>query len=125
MAIATGISHAALVVTDVERAKDFYVNFLGLREIPRPARVVGRIPGAWLECESGHQVHLIGDADAKGIGDTSNRYRPHLALHVDDFDGSLKALDERGITYRAGELDGARTASFDDPDGNSIELTTR
>ena len=125
MAIATGISHAAIIVTDVERAKEFYVNFLGLQEIPRPARVIGRIPGAWLQTEAGHQVHLIGVSSADELPKSQGMYRPHLALHVEDIDATRAALDARGIQYRVGEVDGAHTASFDDPDGNSVELTTR
>jgi catechol 2,3-dioxygenase-like lactoylglutathione lyase family enzyme len=123
MALATGISHAALIVRDVERAKDFYVNFLGLREIPRPERI--KIPGAWLVCENGHQVHLIGDANAQNVSGVTSNYRPHLALHVEDINLVVEKIKERGIPYRLGEVDGAYTATIDDPDGNSIELTTR
>ncbi len=49
------LNHVAITVTDNARATRFYVDVLGLKELPRPDF---GIPGAWLATETG-MIHLV------------------------------------------------------------------
>jgi len=51
----------------------------------------------------------------------------HVAFQVEDFDKTLKKLEELGITIKEGpgeRFDGQRFLFILDPDGNRIEITT-
>jgi len=50
--------HMALLVANVEHARDFYIRALGMQEIPRPKHF--NFPGAWLS-KGNFQIHLIGE----------------------------------------------------------------
>jgi len=114
--------HAAIKVSDVERAREFYKNVLGLGEIPRPD--VGR-PGAWLTVGDA-QVHLIHgepnhDGGEAGMGMMTTP--AHIAIVIDDFPSISAELDRRGIEHRVitGSVAG-NVVFLRDPDGNAIEL---
>jgi catechol 2,3-dioxygenase-like lactoylglutathione lyase family enzyme len=109
-----GVHHVSLNVRDVEEARRFYVEVLGLEEIPRPAFP---FPGAWLR-SGGQEIHLIrqeGQRAPEG---------QHFAFHVDDVDGAAAALAARGVAV-GGPMDvpgAGRQAFLRDPSGNLIEL---
>ena len=46
----TGIHHSSIVVTDMERARQFYRDILGLKQIERPANFTN--PVVWLDRKS-------------------------------------------------------------------------
>ena len=50
-----GIHHVSINVRDVDAAKSFYIDVLGMRELPRPD--LG-FPGAWL-ASGAQEVHLL------------------------------------------------------------------
>ena len=66
-------SHAALKITDVERARNFYEKVLGLTALPRPNFGFG---GAWYEVGD-NQIHLISlltaDQQAEFLGTWEKR----------------------------------------------------
>ncbi len=109
-----GVHHVSLNVSDVEEARRFYVDVLGLEEIPRPAFP---FPGAWLR-SGGQEIHLIrqeGHRAPEG---------QHFAFRVDDVDAAAKALAARGVSV-GGPMDvpgAGRQAFLRDPSGNLIEL---
>ncbi|MBS0264539.1 MAG: DUF1805 domain-containing protein, partial [Planctomycetes bacterium] len=49
------IDHVTLVVTDLERSADFYVNLLGMQRVTRPQF---NFPGLWFQAGA-TQIHLI------------------------------------------------------------------
>ncbi len=110
--------HAAVRVTDVPRAREFYVNVLGFKELPRPDVPN---PGAWLALGD-VQVHLVNGPVSSGA-DPSMATRPHIAIVMDDFQGVSAELDKHGIKHRVilGSVAGSIVA-LNDPDGNAIEL---
>jgi glyoxylase I family protein len=110
--------HAAVRVTDVPRAREFYVNVLGFKELPRPDVPN---PGAWLALGD-VQVHLVNGPVSNGA-DPSMATRPHIAIVMDDFQSVSAELDRHGIKHKVilGSVAGSIVA-LTDPDGNAIEL---
>ena len=110
--------HAAVRVTDVPRARDFYINVLGFKELPRPDVPN---PGAWLALGD-VQVHLVNGPVSNGA-DPSMATRPHIAIVMDDFQSVSAELDKHGIKHKVimGSVAGSIVA-LTDPDGNAIEL---
>ena len=121
----TVLNHVAVRVTDVDKAKNFYENVIGLRKIPRPQI---KIPGEWYGIGD-NALHIIGGEPREGIYPTG----PHVAIEVEDFEATKARVEELGLPY----LDGAamvarmtpeaqrmvgRQLWIRDPDGNVIEL---
>jgi catechol 2,3-dioxygenase-like lactoylglutathione lyase family enzyme len=125
------LDHGGLLVAAEQRARAFYVDGLGLTEVPRPANF--DFPGLWVAVGD-QQLHIIGEADAGRAREVHPGWRPdelargyatHLALEVDDFDGYLAGLRERGIALVGGPRDrgdGVMQAYVTDPDGHVIEI---
>jgi len=121
------INHVAIMVSDVERSKNFYEKVLKLKKIPRPKTTV---PGEWLGIGD-NQLHLIGERAPEGKIDPR---RPHMALAVEDLEAAKSALTEMGVSF----VDATRQTVIpmneetlklvgkqiwlEDPDGNMIEL---
>lgn len=121
---ANGLSHLGLRVTDLARAKRFYVDTLG-------CQLVREIEGAVLINMYGMLIGLYG-ADAHASGD--DHFDPfrvgldHLALAVEDpgtLEGLKKDLDAARVPNNGVEEDPEtrdRYISFHDPDGIAWEL---
>lgn len=125
------IDHGGLLVSDVERAVRFYVDALGLEQVPRPGTF--DTPGAWLQVGA-QQIHLIGETEPGRATAMTPRYDhaevvigygTHLALVVDDLDAALARAAAAGVTP-PGEVfargDGVKRVFVTDPDGHVIEL---
>ena len=82
-----GVHHVSINVSDVDAAKDFYVDVLGLTE--RADRPDFGFGGAWLDL-GGQQVHLI-------EGAVPDRLGQHFAIAVDDLDAVVDELRGRGV----------------------------
>jgi catechol 2,3-dioxygenase-like lactoylglutathione lyase family enzyme len=109
----SAVHHVSINVEDVDAARDFYVNVLGLKE--RRDRPDFGFPGAWLDA-GGQQVHLIGAPTPAAQGQ-------HFALQVEDLAGVITELRERGITVSDSVPVATSLQAFlNDPSGNQIEL---
>lgn len=116
---------AILPTTDVDRAKDFYQNTLGLKLAPEPIEEGGAM------FEAGKGTRLL----------VYTRQEPNKAEHtqagfmVDDLEGVIKELEDKGVKFEDYDLenvktvghimtmdDGTRTAWFKDPDGNILAI---
>ena|SRR5947209_5923401 len=121
---AKGLSHLGLRVTDLARAKRFYVDTLG-------CEVVREIEGAVLINVYGILVGLYGSDSYSSRHDHFDPFRvglDHLALAVEDA-GMLESLrqdlDAAGVPNHGVEEDPEthdRYISFHDPDGIAWEL---
>jgi glyoxylase I family protein len=114
---ATGLNHAAVRITDPERAKSFYEKVLGLKQIPRPDF---RFGGAWYGIGP-NAIHLI---SSENRGQKPDPLGAHIALDVADFDATRRALSEMKIEFleAPANMGAGRQLWILDPDGNTIEL---
>ncbi|MDP9320769.1 MAG: VOC family protein [Chloroflexota bacterium] len=113
-----GLHHAQVFYPAGEeaRARRFYSEQLGLREIPRPESLRGQ-PGIWFEVPGGSQVHLAVEADL------APHPRRHFALRVDDVTRVRSALEGAGVRSEdATQITGWTRCYVFDPFGNKIEL---
>jgi [ribosomal protein S5]-alanine N-acetyltransferase len=98
-----------------ERARTFWRDLLGLREVPRPAEMAGR-PGMWFE-RGAVRVHVGVEEDFRPAK------KAHPALRAIGYDALLARLAAAGHAARPAETPGgARRAHVDDPFGNRVEL---
>lgn len=118
-----GYAHVAIVVDDLDAAREFWIGALELEELRRPDLGV---PGMWLRVGD-LQLHFIENEVMPVPGPGF----PHLALHVpaDDWDATMAALRARDVAFLMGPSErddfGARVraAFVADPAGNVVELT--
>jgi catechol 2,3-dioxygenase-like lactoylglutathione lyase family enzyme len=110
------IEHVAVVVSDVERAKHFYGDVLGLTEVPRPDSF--DFPGAWYR-NGPTDLHIITNPQPDA------RSRRHVAFYVADLGVAARVLEAHGHPvrpehkYKIRDIDRFFT---EDPDGNRIEI---
>ena len=121
---ANGLSHLGLRVTDLARAKHFYVDTLG-------CQVVRETDGAVLVNVSGIIVALIGTDSSSSTDDRFDPFRvglDHLALAIENpgiLEGLKRDLDAAGVRNNGVEEDPkshVKYISFYDPDGIAWEL---
>jgi lactoylglutathione lyase len=118
------IGHVAISVRDIERSLDFYVRQLGFAEMFRLERE-GRLWIVYLRITDEQYLELFPDA----TGDRAPPFAAvginHVCLEVDDMDGAIRELAERGVKLtqqRKTGVDHNEQAWIEDPDGNRIEL---
>jgi lactoylglutathione lyase len=132
MRISVRPHHVGLTVTDLERARDWYEQALGLElelafELPEGAR------GAMLRSADGARVELFevegsvdGLAGADPPGAMRTRGFGHVAFELEDLDAGYAAIIAAGSAEvwapRPSPEPGRRMAFVHDPDGNLIEL---
>jgi catechol 2,3-dioxygenase-like lactoylglutathione lyase family enzyme len=110
------VHHVSINVPDVDQAKSFYVEVLGLSSrTDRPALGIG---GVWLDA-GGEQVHLI-------EGETPRSLGQHFALLVGDLEATIRELRAKGVKVSdASPVGASRQAFLTDPAGNMVELHQR
>ena len=109
------LDHCSILVTDLARARDFYVGVLGLREIAKPKTFDFAV--IWFDLGNGQTLHLL----KKPQPDT--RSPRHFALTVADARAAREHVRARGIAVEETTLIPHCDRFFiHDPDGNRIEL---
>jgi catechol 2,3-dioxygenase-like lactoylglutathione lyase family enzyme len=118
---ANGLSHLGLRVTNLARAKHFYVDTLG-------CQVVRETDGGVLVNVSGMLVALNGNDSSTDHFDPFRVGLDHLALAVEDpgiLEDLKRDLDAAGVRNNGVEVDPkshVKYISFYDPDGIAWEL---
>jgi glyoxylase I family protein len=116
------LHHVSVSVTDLERARRFYREVLGLTEIPRPAF---DFPGAWFSLGD-RELHLLVHTTPRSLRGTTDvdPRDGHLALRVSDYDAMLERLRTHGVEAVASRVNPTPWSQLylADPDGNMIEL---
>ena len=122
----TGIGHVAFRVTDLQRSLEFYCGILGLREAFRLEKE--GMPSPWivyLQVAPGDFIELFPGAEKVGAQPGDDAGYHHYCLLVDDINGTLQELGERGLPIEGAPSQGvAKNYQYwvTDPDGNRIEL---
>ncbi|HTY79109.1 MAG TPA: VOC family protein [Candidatus Bathyarchaeia archaeon] len=115
--------HVSVCVSDLERARAFYGDRLGLKEIPRPAF---DFPGVWYELDGNIALHIMvaKRPPARVAHQPFDVIYPHFALWTDDADLTCARLRAEGIEVRdfVSTPTGLRQLFVDDPDGNRVEF---
>ena len=117
-----GIHNVSLDVRDLEKARTFYKDVIGLQEMERPPF---QFTGAWFAIgNTGQQLHLIvhpGQTLRQGGIDSRDG---HFAIRVGSYRQTLEWLDRQGIPYdaRPNSTAGFPQIYVTDPDDNIIEL---
>jgi catechol 2,3-dioxygenase-like lactoylglutathione lyase family enzyme len=114
-----GIAHLAVFVSNLERARWFYRDFLGLDEMGSVRGPDGRIDVAVLSINERQTIELI-DRPTAGEGQLD-----HVALQTDDVRRMREYVVSRGVGA-ATEIDdgpgGYRGFFVTDPDGHRLEF---
>ena len=117
--------HQALIVNNLQESGDFYLDILGLEEIPVGA---GQDPPKrWFKTNNGKEIHLI--QSASEINKLPKSI--HMAFSPTNFESFIDNLKKNEIDYSnwKGELntiqervDGQRQIWIQDPQGYWIEI---
>ena len=125
------LHHVSVPVSDLERAKQFYGEVLGLSEMGRPPF---SFQGAWYQVGD-RQLHLI-VADSKATlrgGKPVDSHDVHFAIRVRSFKQAVEHMRGKGYSPDASDPmlvsreNPTGTAGFPqlyvlDPDGNVVEI---
>ena len=117
--------HIAVICSDYDAAKEFYMDKLGFerfREVYRPEQR----DHLWMlrKGDTVLEVFIRPDAPARVTNPEALGLR-HLAFHVEDIVSAVEWLRSRGIEtepIREDPINGGRFTFFKDPDGLPLEL---
>ena len=123
------IHHVAIICSDYERSKDFYVSGLGLRILNEVYRAERRSFKLDLAINDHYQIELFSfeSPPMRPSRPESGGLR-HLAFEVDDVDEVVTSLNLKAIVtepVRIDEYTGKRFTFFSDPDGLPLEIYER
>ena len=112
------VQHAQITIPSgaEEAAREFYCEFLGLNEVPKPESLQGS-GGFWLKIGA-FQVH-VGTED----GFDRTKTKAHVAYEVENLDAWREKLESRGVKILEGvPIPGYNRFEFRDPFGNRAEF---
>ena len=120
------IHHIAIIASDYDKAKEFYVDKLGFkvkREVERKEREDFII---FLDAGDNIEIELFIEKNPpERVTRPETRGLRHLAFKVDDIYKSVEELTKRGIEteeIRTDPLNGKHMTFFFDPDGLPLEI---
>jgi glyoxylase I family protein len=120
------IHHAAIICSDYEASKRFYVETLGLRVLAEHWRAARRSWKLDLALPDGSQLELFSFEGAPPRPSYPEaRGLRHLAFEVADVAAAKAALEAKGVAVEAIRVDeytGQRFTFFADPDALPLEL---
>ncbi|WP_108791991.1 VOC family protein [Erythrobacter sp. Alg231-14] len=112
----TGLDHVQIAIPDggEDSARRFFVDLLGMREVPKPGVLSPK--GCWFTSGSAN-IHVGVDPDFKPA------CKAHPALLVDELDGMRASLATAGYPVLDDKpIAGIRRFFTEDPFGNRIEI---
>lgn len=119
------VHHVAIIVSDYEKSRDFYVNKLGFRIIRENYR----------DDRDDYKLDLqLDDLELEIFGVKNPPKRPsypeacglrHIAFYVESVEDTVKELEKMGIScepVRTDSYTGKKMTFFADPDGLPLEI---
>lgn len=126
----TSFDHVTIICADLDATRRFYVDVLGMTEVPRPTF---KFPGLWFQ--SGNvQIHATqqnfeaGQAGWADRGNTVVSRGHHIAFSVDDMAEAIKIVEVQGVPVASPlqrRPDGFQQLYLYDPDGHLVELVSQ
>lgn len=111
----THLDHCSVIITDVAKARAFYVDVLGLEEIAKPKTF--DFVALWFRLEDGQTLHLLEKPEA------DTRSPRHFALRVSDVVAAREHFRTHGVAIQeTGPIPHCDRFFVFDPDGNRIEI---
>jgi len=113
------VAHIALFVSDIEKSRVFYKDFLGYAEPFKLDKPDGGLSLTFIKINDNQYIELF--PGLKPEGDRLN----HISIQTDDADGMRRYLGSRGVTVPAQTPKGRiRNSNFNvkDPDGHTVEI---
>lgn len=124
--IFNGIHHIAIICSDLERSKQFYVDVLGLEIIKETYRKERESHKLDLALNGRYIIELFSfPTPPKRPSRPEAQGLRHLAFEVVNLENTITYLEEKGIPIepiRTDELTGKRFTFFEDPDNLPLEL---
>jgi glyoxylase I family protein len=121
-----GIHHIAIICSDYEKSKDFYVRILGLKPIREVFREERKSYKLDLEVNGHYQIELFSFPDPpERPGYPEAAGLRHLAFAVADIEAAVEYLTSQGIKVEPIRIDpytDKKFTFFADPDGLPLEL---
>ena len=122
----TGIHHVALICSNYEKSKKFYVEVLGLSIIKETFRAERNSYKLDLRVGNSGQIELFSFPNPpKRVDDPEACGLRHLAFEVENLDESVSKLKSQGVeveNIRIDEITGKRFTFFRDPDKLPLEI---
>ena len=123
------IHHVAIICSDYDRSKSFYVNVLGFKIVQEVYRAARKSYKLDLAINDHYQIELFSfeDVPARPSRPEAAGLR-HLAFEVTDVDAVVRQLQDKGVvteSIRVDEYTGKKFTFFADPDGLPLEIYQR
>ncbi len=117
----TALLHASFLVADVNKAKVFYEDTLGL--VPNPVRPDLGFPGVWYNIGPHQQLHLMQLPNPEtGLQRPAHGGRDrHVALGVASLAALVERLQQAGVPFTLSKS-GRQALFCRDPDDNALEF---
>jgi catechol 2,3-dioxygenase-like lactoylglutathione lyase family enzyme len=125
----SSFDHVTIICADLAATRRFYVDVLGMTDVPRPAF---KFPGLWFQLGN-VQIHATQEspeAGRAGWADQGGKVVSrghHFAFRVDDVSQALKMVEAHGVRIASAlqqRPDGYRQVYLYDPDGHVVELVS-
>ncbi|WP_373077988.1 VOC family protein [Fusobacterium varium] len=120
------IHHIAIICSDYEKSKNFYVNILGFKILNETYRSERKSYKLDLEIAREYQIELFSfPSPPERITSPEARGLRHLAFEVDNIEDFIKYLNKNNIiveSVKMDEITNKKYTFFRDPDNLPLEI---